>query len=407
MNTRSPSFPLVVATVLALGTSSCDLTVGSPDGLPSPVEPVRVGSLPFNSTSFDDAGPDGPYDLWDVARDFGSQPVYIHRSKPRGPHGVVDSVGLNVFGLDVELSRKSLGLRAHVADSSDVGFGACGSAIRVTYPEGEVGRGVGWYWKLGGGRTDTPVRSPIMGLEAGGGYPDISFAFRVKFGEDLEFVRTGKLAGVGGGMANTGGLKPTGTDGWSVRFVWNADEVPEPDRANAGLYVYHPHQPDDFGQTLPLVFNPPQAVIRAGDPRLYDAETEEPIDFTDERFTFAQFEAGQWVHLEVRVRLNTPGEHDGSVYAWVNDELVLNLGGFAFRGQFASDDELLARWVLMDSIYGGDTADFAPVKDEEIFFDDFVVSESYIGSAYAAALCEAGLSTSRPISEDRPCTTCN
>ena len=54
--------------------------------------------------------------------------------------------------------------------------------------------------------------------------------YKVKFNENFEFVRGGKLHGLGGGEL-TSGCKTQSKKGWSVRVVWIEDGVP-------ALYVY-------------------------------------------------------------------------------------------------------------------------------------------------------------------------
>ena len=81
-----------------------------------------------------------------------------------------------------------------------------GKSLRVTYPKGSLGP------NEGGG----VFRQKLPPLSSR------SLSYRVLFEKGFDFRRGGKLPGLGGGKANTGGNKPTG-DGWSARYMWGED----------------------------------------------------------------------------------------------------------------------------------------------------------------------------------------
>jgi hypothetical protein len=180
-------------------------------------------------------------------------------------------------------------------------------------------------------------------------------------------------------------LTPSGSDGWSARIIWNRIPSDAPDVARAGIYIYHPDQPEQYGQAIPLFANAPPMTLQPESRELLVAETGQPADLG----TFDQvfFEAGPWYSIEMRVKVNTPGAHDGLIQIWLNDQSVMDLNGIQFRDSSVSDDVLRVKWGLFDTIFGGNTDDYAPVKDEYAYFDDFIASTTYIGSAYADFLC--------------------
>ena len=57
-------------------------------------------------------------------------------------------------------------------------------------------------------------------LELGDDYDELYLTYRVRFADEFNFVKGGKLPGLVGGEANTGGRVPTGRDGWSARMMW-------------------------------------------------------------------------------------------------------------------------------------------------------------------------------------------
>ena len=79
-----------------------------------------------------------------------------------------------------------------------------GRALRVLYPKGGVGSSAGGaLWRMSVGRFD-----------------DLYCSYYVRFAPEFDFVKGGKLPGLAGGAANSGGRKPIGTDGWSARMMW-------------------------------------------------------------------------------------------------------------------------------------------------------------------------------------------
>ena len=152
-------------------------------------------------------------------------------------------------------------------------------ALAVLYPEGEFGTSAtGAQWKL----------------DLDGSFEHVRVSYRLQFTNDFDFVRGGKLPGLIGGQGNTGGGIPTGTDGWSARMMW---------RTNGAItqYVYHPDQPQNYGEDFP-----------------WEADGEQAV-----------FESDRWYSVTHKIRMNTPGENDGSIHAWIDGVLALSVEGHA------------------------------------------------------------------------------
>lgn len=192
--------------------------------------------------------------------------------------------------------------------------------LRVAYPDGKFGNdeaGAQWVLSLGSNAAE-----------------ELYVSYRVRFVGNFDFVRGGKLPGLAGGAGNTGGNKPNGSDGWSGRMMWRSG-------GEAVQYVYHPDQPTIYGE-----------------------------DFDWNR----AFPPNTWVTVETRIRMNTPGQRDGVVQSWMNGQQVLNRTDVRFRDtpDFAIDQ------FRFETFFGGNSAEWAPSKDELIDFDDFIVSGSPI-----------------------------
>ncbi|HEY8430721.1 MAG TPA: hypothetical protein VIL20_20220 [Sandaracinaceae bacterium] len=208
-----------------------------------------------------------------------------------------------------------------------------GLSARVTYPAGLFASEGGTQYKM---RFDR-VSPAIAPREAA------YVRYFVRFDPDFDFRRGGKLPGLVGGEANTGGRRPDGTDGWSARIMW---------RPNGRIvqYVYHPDQPTDDGEDFP-----------------WDAQCQR------------YFEPGRWHCVETYVQMNTVtpsgGLHDGVVRSWLDGELALDRTDVRFRDV----EDLAIDALYFSTFFGGGDASWAPLTDQHATFDGFVVSDSRIG----------------------------
>jgi hypothetical protein len=205
--------------------------------------------------------------------------------------------------------------RVTVIESADAREGR---SLRVLYPRGGVSSNPsGAQWKLNFGAR----------------YDELYCAYDVRFAPDFDFVLGGKLPGLAGGAANTGGNKPTGRDGWSARMMWR-------ERGEAVQYVYHVDQPTEFGQ-----------------------------DFRWNLAGQRVFAPGAWHRVMHRVVMNRPGQRDGVVQGWFDGQLALDRRDIRFRDvdTFAIDA------FYFSTFFGGSDPSWAPSKDERVDFDRFVV----------------------------------
>jgi hypothetical protein len=210
-----------------------------------------------------------------------------------------------------------------------------GRSLAVSYPKGKHGpQKTGAQWQLE--------------FE---GHEDVTVEYRVKFGDGFDFVRGGKLPGLAGGAANTGGNIPNGTDGFSARMHWRTAGSEgsrlTPNVANIAQYIYHPdaNQGDDFNWD--------------------DGPTGK----------WERFAAGKWYHLKHRIKMNTPGKNgqpglnDGIIQAWLDEKMALNRTGVRFRdiGSLKIDA------LYFSTFFGGSGSRWNTTANETIFFDDFKI----------------------------------
>jgi hypothetical protein len=166
-------------------------------------------------------------------------------------------------------------------------------------------------------------------------HEELYCSYDVKFQSGFEFNNGGKLPGLAGGTANSGGEVPTGYDGWSARMMW---------RTNSAMifYVYHVGQADTYGDLLWWKSNGLK-------------ET---------------FVPGQWYHLAHRVVLNTVGKKNGILEGWVNGTNVYSITNIEFR----KTNALKINIFYFSTFFGGNSPDWGSPKKQYSYFDNFVIS---------------------------------
>jgi len=197
--------------------------------------------------------------------------------------------------------------------------------LRTYYPAGSV----------------TPSYSRKTGAPIGGaqfladlGIPpaeELKLSYYLRFSDNFDFVKGGKLPGLYGGTGNTGGNIPDGTDGFSTRFMWRQN-------GDGEVYAYLPTSAK-FGTSL-----------GRGD---------------------WQFVPGVWHHLEQEVILNEVGENNGSIKVFLDGVEVSHFSGLNFR----SVDTLKIDGILFSTFFGGSNSTWATPNDVHIDFANFSVSE--------------------------------
>lgn len=199
--------------------------------------------------------------------------------------------------------------------------GSRARALRVRYPAGSVSPGYARSARapLGGGQFFA-----TMGITPQTG---VRLRYSLRFSENFNFVRGGKLPGLFGGRGNSGGNRPNGTDGFSTRFMWRQNGEGE-------VYAYLPTS-DRFGTSIG----------RSG----------------------WRFRPGVWHQLEQEVILNRPGQANGRIRVWLDGREVVNQGGLTFR----SVDQLQIDGLFFSTFFGGDDRSWATPRDVHIDFADF------------------------------------
>ena len=84
---------------------------------------------------------------------------------------------------------------------------------------------------------------------------------------------------------------------------------------------------------------------------------------------------GEWVSIEARVKLNTPGESDGIFEFWINDELQAGSYDLNWHGTWNEDPEnFKLNAIFLENHWDGG----APATQDR-YFDNFIISTERIG----------------------------
>jgi hypothetical protein len=178
---------------------------------------------------------------------------------------------------------------------------------------------------------------------------EIYFRYYLRLADDWnQTVQGGKLPGISGtyGRAGWGGRKSNGKNGWSARGLFKMTVPagnPLAGRTPIGFYCYHADMKSSYGTNW--VWNK--------DYRGY-------------------LETNRWYAIEQYCRLNTPGEKNGVLRAWVDGHLAFEKTDVRFR----LTDELRIEQVWMNVYHGGT---IPSPHNQHVFIDNVVIANNYIG----------------------------
>lgn len=164
--------------------------------------------------------------------------------------------------------------------------------------------------------------------------------YSVKFKKGFQFVKGGKLHGLGPVYKVTGG-DPIRKDGWSARIMFHAN-------GKVASYLYHQKMRGKYGE---------------------GTHSNKPV-----------FTPGTYNHVAIYVKLNTPySAKNGRFELWVDGQNIITQDAIQFRGE--PGDATLINKVLFSTFHGGHKPEWAPkdtygnYKNETAWFDDMYLYE--------------------------------
>ncbi len=174
---------------------------------------------------------------------------------------------------------------------------------------------------------------------------EATLSFDMKFHSEFEFVKGGKMHGLGGGTGTTG-CKPIDPNGWSVRMMWARNGVPQ-------LYIYHQNRANNCGDVYPAS-------------------------------NFA-FKLGSWYRIDIQVRMNTAvGSGNGYVALYIDGVLRSEARNLNLTGKTSVQID----HFKFSTFYGGSDSSWSPSKTTYCYFDNFSVMPGRIVTGTKGTECE-------------------
>lgn len=171
---------------------------------------------------------------------------------------------------------------------------------------------------------------------------EIYFRYYIRLADDWDPKQGGKMPGFGGtyGRAGWGGRPVKGIKGWSSRGLFRGVQD---GKTQMGFYCYHADMPGQYGSE-------------------WKWEIEKR----------GLLENNRWYCIEQYCKMNTPGEKDGILRAWVDGKPAFEKTDVRMRNV----PELKIENVWINIYHGGK---WAAVTEDHLFIDDVVISREYVG----------------------------
>jgi hypothetical protein len=251
--------------------------------------------------------------------------------------------------------------------------------LEITIPKGTTSKG-GSFWRLNFPRNFT----------------DATFEYDIMFGDNFDFVRGGKLPGLGGGESKgSGGTPEQYQNGFSARLMWREidfdkelsikaqlsekiailkemikkgkkkeemfsqiisikneiiklgwsfrDLVKEPHKAYLVQYMYFPDKKERFGQNLPYRYG-------------------------NDKRKKVFIEPNKWYNIKMRIKLSENPKQKDTIVARVNGKKVLDK-----KRDLRKKKSYGINQVMFSLFFGGEDETWQTSKDEKVYFRKFVV----------------------------------
>ncbi len=231
--------------------------------------------------------------------------------------------------------------------------------LRVLYKKNQIGTG-----KYPDIRTYTgfltiiSIPEKIRPKEDINNPQDVTLEYSVKFENNFQWTKGGKLPGLAGGSIPSGGEyigKGRMTNGFSARFMWHVE------KGKPGLisYIYHPGRSGSYGQK-----------VYGTGPFLSVSKPATSLNSRDGN-AMLKLSKNKWYKIRQTIKANTPGKHNGTMKVWINNQLAASFGGMKYiadghHGSYSVDKMFFA------TFYGGDIT-YAPTSNTNTRFKDIKI----------------------------------
>jgi len=171
---------------------------------------------------------------------------------------------------------------------------------------------------------------------------EIYFRYYLRFADDWDPVRGGKLPGIAGtyGRAGWGGRRVNGRNGWSARGLFRGQKN---GKTPIGFYCYHADMRGRYGS-----------------------------NWLWEKDRLGDLQNNRWYCVEQYAKMNTPGRNDGILRGWVDGRLAFEKTDVRMRDV----DSLKIESVWLNVYLGGT---WTSRSDHHLYIDNVVIARKYIG----------------------------
>ncbi|MCG9880699.1 MAG: hypothetical protein MH472_08890 [Bacteroidia bacterium] len=185
--------------------------------------------------------------------------------------------------------------------------------------------------------TAGPINGQQWAVNLDSNYNSLILSYKVKFDSSFCFVKGGKLPGLAGGFANTGGKKPTGSDGWSARLMfWSEGKL--------CFWLYHKNQNGKFGDSI----------------------------FFKTDSSYFKFLPNKWYVIKQEILINDLNKNNGVLRGYIDDKLYVYRDNITY-----SDSRSLKIDKFIFSVFlGGDDESYTSNKKEFLYIDDIKISRN-------------------------------
>ena len=173
-------------------------------------------------------------------------------------------------------------------------------------------------------------------------YDTLYCQYKVKFGKGFDWRLGGKLPGFAGGDKPGGGRHSM--NGFSSRVMWR-------EKGTMHQYVYYPN-PGHGNWGKGFWWH----------------------NLCSKKMERLKFKPGKWHTIKMKIKMNNNWRDPGHIISWLDGKLAL----YQEIDLRQKDAKHGVDSFIFTVFFGGNDKRFAPRKDCEIYFDDFIISDKEI-----------------------------
>lgn len=180
-------------------------------------------------------------------------------------------------------------------------------------------------------------------MNFGRSFDELYLQYKIMFERGFNFVKGGKLPGLSGGSNPGGGADSS--KGFSARIMWRENGQIE-------QYVYHPGREGNWGRDL--FFH----------------------NLSSKNLELMKFKPGVWhtVKTKIKIKNEFSWKNEGYIVSWLDGKLAIfqAVKLKEWEEKYGIDN------LNFCTFFGGNTPEWAPIKEEKVYFKEIIISEKDI-----------------------------